>query len=259
MSIEKIEVNKKARYIPIIARIDSLQSITGFILACFIMLHLLLEASILISKDAMLTVAHFFEGYYFFGETYPSIISFLAVAIGLIFIIHALTALRKFPANYQQLQTYSQHNKQIKHIDSLLWLVQVVTGFMLFFLVSIHLYTMFSQPDKIGPYASADRIYSEYMWIVYLLLLISVVFHAFIGLYRLAMKWGLFSLKSSQTLKDKIKQSRSGRQWLKKIMYILIAIYLIIGLMSLLIYLYIGYQHKDNIGERYSYSVRGEQ
>lgn len=53
------------------ARLDFIQSASGLILALFIVAHLLFEASILISKDAMLAVTHFFEGYYFFGESYP--------------------------------------------------------------------------------------------------------------------------------------------------------------------------------------------
>ena len=69
------------------ARLDLVQGLTGLILVLFIAVHLLLEASIVISKEAMLAVTIFFEGYYFFGESYPGIISFLAAFIFVILIL----------------------------------------------------------------------------------------------------------------------------------------------------------------------------
>ena len=221
------------------ARLDFIQSATGFILALFIAAHLLFEASILISLDAMLSVTHFFEGYYFFGESYPGIISFLAAAIFTIFIVHALTALRKFPSSYRQYRTFKSHQINFKHSDTTLWLYQIISGFIMFFLGSVHLYLMMTQPENIGPYASADRIFSEWMWPLYLLLLISVILHAFIGLYRLILKWGIWVHK------------RSARNILKKVLVSFIVVYTLISLMSLGQYMIIGYQHADRVGERY--------
>ena len=227
------------------ARLDFMQSLTGFILALFIVAHLLFEASIIISKDAMLAVTKLFEGYYFFGEAYPSIISFLAAFISLILILHALTAVRKFPSSYRQYHLFKKHSLQFQHNDTTLWFYQVITGFMMFFLAPIHLYMMMTQPANIGPYASADRIYSDWMWPLYLLLLISVVIHAGIGLYRLAMKWGLLTRHHNH------KQTKKNRYLIKKIMIIGIVVYLCIGLLSLATYMMIGYDHQDKAGERY--------
>jgi fumarate reductase subunit C len=223
------------------ARLDVIQSSTGLILAIFIMGHLLFEASILISKEAMYNVTQFFEGYYFFGEHYPGIISFLAAGIFVIFIVHALTAMRKFPSSYRQYRIYRDHMKYFKHTDSTLWFYQIVTGFAMFFLGSVHLYMMMAQPSNIGPYASADRIYTDWMWPLYLLLLISVILHAFIGLYRLALKWGAFGDKNR----------KANRAALKKVMVIAIVVYMIISLASLATYMMIGAEHADHYGERY--------
>lgn len=223
------------------ARLDLLQSATGLILALFIMGHILFEATILISKDAMYEMTRFFEGYYFFGETYPGIISFLAGAVSLIMVLHAFTAMRKFPSSYRQYSIYRKHAAQFGHSDTKLWLWQIITGFMMFFLASIHLYTMISNPAEIGPFASADRIVSGWMWPLYLLLLISVVLHAFIGLYRLALKWGWFEGK-------KPKQSR---KLMKKVMIAAILFYLGVGLAALGTYIVIGVEHADKVGERY--------
>ncbi|MEA3372292.1 MAG: fumarate reductase cytochrome b subunit [Campylobacterota bacterium] len=223
------------------ARLDLIQSVTGLILAIFIAGHLLFEASILISKDAMYAVTRMFEGYYFFGETYPGIITFLAGAIFVIFIVHALTAVRKLPSSYRQYSIYKKHMSGMQHSDTSLWFYQAVTGFMMFFLGSVHLYMMMSTPDKIGPYASADRIYSEWMWPLYLLLLISVILHAAIGLYRLALKWGVFEGKDP----------KKSRKLMKKIMIISIVLYMGISLLSLGTYMMIGHKHADKVGERY--------
>ncbi len=73
----------------------------------------------------------------------------------------------------------------MNHADSDLWFIQVTTGFMLLFLGSVHLYTMMTNPQNIGPFASSDRIYSDHMWIMYLILLVTVVLHTGVGVYRL--------------------------------------------------------------------------
>lgn len=230
------------------ARLDFVQSVTGLILALFIMGHILFEATILISKDAMYAMTRFFEGYYFFGETYPGIISFLAAAIFIILIVHTLAALRKFPSNYRQYSIFRKHSAEFRHNDTTLWLWQVITGFMMFFLASVHLYMMMANPGDIGPFASADRIVSGWMWPLYLVLLISVVLHTFIGLYRLALKWGWFE-------GEKPKESRKV---MKKIMIAAIVFYIGIGLAALAAYIVIGIEHSDKVGERY-HPIEGGQ
>ena len=194
----------------------------------------------------MYAVTKMFEGYYFFGQAYPGIISFLAAAIFSIFILHALTAMRKFPSSYRQYRIFMSHTHKIQHDDTTLWFYQAATGFMMFFLGSVHLYMMMSTPSRIGPYASADRIYSEWMWPLYLLLLLSVIVHAAIGVYRLAMKWGIFAGKN---IRD--RRAKKIRKRIKKLMITAIVAYISIGLMSLATYMMIGYKHADRAGERY--------
>ena len=52
---------------------------------------------------------------------------------------------------------------------------------------------MLTQPDLIGPFESADRVWSDHFWPLYILLLLAVELHGGIGLYRLAVKWGWFA------------------------------------------------------------------
>ncbi len=230
---------KKLNKIP--ARLDFLQSSTGLILALFITGHILFEASILISNEMMYKVTLMFEGYYFFGERYPGIISFLAAAISVVFILHAGLAVRKFPASYRDYKTIKEHTKRLKHEDSYLWMVQVITGFMMFFIGSVHLYIMMSQPSNIGPYASSYRVVDEFMGPLYFLLLVSVVSHAFIGLYRLALKWGFMEGENTKL----------SRKRFKLLMNTMIVLYIVVGLASLAKYTYIGMTNDLSDGVRY--------
>ena len=226
------------------ARLDFLQSLTGIILALFISGHILFESSILISHDAMYTMTKFFEGYYFLGSDHPIIITILASFILFTIIVHAILAMRKFPSSYRQYRIMREHTVKLNHHDTYLWIVQVITGFAMFFLASIHLYTMISQPEMIGPYASSERIANGMMWPLYLLLLFAVVLHAGIGIYRLILKWGLFEADQQKFMKQR-------RATLRIIMYFVVTLYLVVGTASLLRYMNIGYEHDFEVGERY--------
>ena len=111
----------------------------------------------------------------------------------------------------------------------------------MFFIGSVHLYIMMAEPSNIGPFASSFRIVHEHMGPLYFLLLLSVVSHAFIGLYRLAMKWGFMEGENTKV----------SRKRFKFLMRTLIAIYIIVGSFSLAKYTYIGYTHDYDKTPRY--------
>jgi len=215
------------------ARLDFIQSVTGLILGLFIMGHIIFEASILISNEMMYRVTVMFEGYYFLGEVHTGIVSFLAVIISVVFIAHAGIAMRKFPANYKQFRTMRKHIFSLKHEDTSLWMIQAFTGFIMFFIGSVHLFMMMTQPENIGPYSSSNRVVHEMMGPLYILLLLSVVSHAFIGLYRLALKWGFMEGKNY----------RISRKRFKILMKVFVGVYLVLGSLSLAKYTYIGTTH----------------
>jgi fumarate reductase subunit C len=233
------DMQKKKSRIP--AKLDFLQSATGLVLAVFIMFHLIFESSILLGKDSMYALTKLFEGEFIIEGGSPLFIVFLAIGVSVVFISHALLAMRKFPSSYREYMRFRTHAKLMNHNDTNLWFIQITTGFMLFFLGSIHLYIMMTQPSNIGPFASSDRIYSDSSWIMYLMLLVSVVLHAGVGIYRLVMKWGWFDGKNP----------RENRVKTRKIIKLATLFYLIIGLLSLVSYIKIGYEHQESYGERY--------
>ena len=153
------------------ARLDWMQSATGLVLALFMWGHMFFVSSILISKDAMWTITRMFEGYFIFGKPYPIIVSFVVATVIALFVGHALLAVRKFPISYRQYKLFRDHQKLIDHGDTTLWIWQVYTGFALFFLASVHLYLMLTRPHLIGPFESADRVWTENLWPLYILLL----------------------------------------------------------------------------------------
>jgi succinate dehydrogenase subunit C len=223
------------------ARMDLAQSLTGLALVLFMWGHMFFVSSILLGKDAMWTVTKFFEGYFIFGRSYPWVVSIVVAAVIALVAVHAALALRKFPSSYRQYAAFRGHAKMMRHADTTLWLWQVATGFALFFLASVHLYVMLSKPDRIGPFESADRVWSDHFWPLYILLLLAVELHAGIGLYRLAVKWGWVGGGDAA----------AARVRLKRIKWAITVFFLALGFATLAAYVKIGIEHADRYGERY--------
>ena len=224
------------------ARLDWAQSMSGLVLALFMWGHMFFVSSILLGKDAMWTVARFFEGYYVLGYSLHWLVSVVVATIFCLVIVHALLAVRKFPINFSQVSAFREHMHAMKHSDTTLWWWQVVTGFALFFMASIHLYIMLTRPDRIGPFESADRVWTDHFWPLYLVLLFAVELHGGIGLYRLAVKWGWFTGPDPN----------AGRKRLKTLKWALTGFFLVLGLASLAAYIKIGIEHAPHAGERYT-------
>ena len=226
------------------ARLDLAQSLSGLALGLFMWTHLILVSSILISKDAMLKVTHFMEASFLKPDEpggYPLLVSAAAISVFALFIAHAGLALRKFPSPWKQHRIFRSHMAMMAHSDTSQWYTQVVTGFVMFFLGSVHLFIMASQPENIGPYASADRFWSYWMWPLYLVLLFSVELHGAIGMYRLSVKWGIFDGDNP----------RQSRRRLKVAKTLITVFFLGLGLASFAAYMKIGMEHADHVGERY--------
>jgi len=223
------------------AWLDLIQGGSGLALVLFTWAHMFMVASILLGNDAMYFVARMFEGEPIFGEPYPVLVSLVAATIFLLFIVHAVIAIRKIPAGYREFRLFQHHARGIKHGDTNLWMLQVVTGFILMFFASGHIYQMFIHPADIGPYASSDRIWSGRWWPLYLVLLFSVELHGGIGVYRLALKWGWFTGKTGYT----------SRKTLQRVKWVITGFFLILGITTLAAYMKLGYAHRDSVGERY--------
>jgi fumarate reductase subunit C len=237
-AVRPVAAPRKARW-P--ARLDVAQSATGLVLALFMWGHMVFVSSILLGNDAMWTITKLFEGYFLFGRSYPAIVSCVVAVVIALFVAHAFLALRKFPINYRQYAAFRGHMKGMRHEDTTLWFWQVVTGFAMFFLASPHLVVMLTRPDRIGPFESSDRMWSDHFWPLYLVLLFAVELHGGIGLYRLAVKWGWFA----GTDPDRTRRRLKALKWA------ISAFFIVLGLATLAAYVKIGIEHAGRYGERY--------
>jgi len=223
------------------AKLDVMESATGLVLVLFMWGHMFFVSSILVSERAMWTITKFFEGYFVFGVSYPWIVSVVVAFVIALIVMHSILAVRKFPINYFQFKTIRGHVRMMRHEDTTLWFWQVFTGFALFFLASVHLYIMLTRPDRIGPFESADRVWSDHFWPLYILLLLAVELHGGIGLYRIAVKWGWLAGPDANVT----------RRRLKRLKWAITVFFLALGFATLAAYIKIGIAHQGHYGERY--------
>ncbi|MGP1485484.1 MAG: fumarate reductase cytochrome b subunit [Campylobacter sp.] len=183
---------------------DKWQSLTGLILACFILCHMVFTSTILLGKDAFNAVVGFAEAKFLFGEATWWITNVIAAFIFVVFIAHAFLAMRKFPANYRQYLMFRGHKNRIKHADTTLWWFQFLTGFALFFAASAHLVDI-----VFGGHITAENSAKNFhtLEFFYLALLVFMVIHAGIGIYRLYVKW--ISIDGANKHEMLIKRNRA--------------------------------------------------
>lgn len=196
---------------------------SGLILALFMWGHMMFVGSILIGTYGFDWLALQLEVYFIAQPT--------VVVIFALFLVHAALAVRKIPAQLEDRRKMIELGRDLKsqaHEESLLWIWQVRTGMIVLVLGSFHLVLLgidvltplFGERVGIESVTSLARVQAG-LWLPYAVLLICVEFHASIGLYRLAVKWGIFS--------------RLGRSTLRKIEKVLLWFFLGLGVVILLV------------------------
>lgn len=208
------------------AWLDLSQSLSGVILAVFLWTHLVLVSSILLGADAMSWVACTMELSFLSadGHGYPWVVTCIAIGIAILTLVHVLVALQKLPMSLRQQRALRQQMQVINHSDTRLWRWQAITGVVILLLLPVHLWLIGSAPETIGPQGSADRIWNQGVWMVYLPLLLTVELHAAIGIYRVALKWGA-------------ARDLNNRSRLRKIKTIVSVLFVTVGVASLLAFL----------------------
>jgi len=180
---------------------------SGLALALFMWGHMILVGSILTGERGFDWMATMLEDYYIAQPVVP--------AIFLLFLVHAVLASRKIPAQLEERRQLVKLGRDLKqssgfdpHVESLLWIWQVRTGMAVLVLGSFHLILLgmdvltplFGERLGIEAVTSVERVRAG-LWLPYAVLLVCVEFHASVGLYRLAVKWGAFASLSRQTLR----------------------------------------------------------
>jgi len=202
---------------------ELLSGASGLILAVFMWGHVVLVGSILTGARGFDWLASTLEEYYIAQPT--------IVVIFLMFLLHAATAARKIPAKLRERKQILQLSQKLhrstrgmlradefgapapEHVESLLWIWQVRTGMIILVLGSFHLILLgldvltpvFGEMRGIESATTLARV-SGGLWLPYAILLLCVEFHASVGLYRLAVKWGAgrFLTRSSLRIIERI-------------------------------------------------------
>lgn len=190
--------------------------LSGLALAVFMWGHMFFVASILLGTRGFDWIADGMERIY---VAQPTVIIILAL-----FVIHAALAARKIPAQLRERRRFFRLARELRkaprqwlaeagneplkpHVESWLWIWQVRTGMIILVLGSFHLVLMaldiftglFGNRVGIEAATSMARTEAGLVWL-YAVLLVCVEFHAGVGLYRLAVKWGAGSRLSRAAL-----------------------------------------------------------
>lgn len=200
---------------------------SGMLLALFMWGHMILVGSILTGERGFDWVAVFLEDYYLAQPIVPIILA--------LFLVHAVLASRKIPAQLAERRKMIELGRNLKtaggfepHLESMLWIWQVRSGMIVLVLGSFHLVLLgldlltplFGERVGIEALTSMERVRAG-LWLPYGILLVCVEFHASIGLYRLAVKWGV--------------GQRLSRGVLRIVEHILLWLFLILGIVILLV------------------------
>ena len=175
---------------------------TGLVLALFMWGHMVFVGSILTGAKGLDWLAEMLEVYFIAQPT--------VIVIFALFLVHAVLAARKIPAQLEERRKMIALGRGLKnnaHEESILWIWQVRTGMIVLVLGSFHLVLLgidvltplFGERIGIESVTSLARVQAG-LWLPYAILLICVEFHASIGLYRLAVKWGVFARLGRTTL-----------------------------------------------------------
>jgi fumarate reductase subunit C len=166
--------------------LDVATSITGIGLAVFVLVHMGLLSTVLWGASTMDALGSFLERNYLLHSMAPLLI--------LLILAHVVLVTRKAPTTFRQQWILASRLRRMGHLDTWTWAFQVVSGAALMVLASIHLWVSLTDLP-IEAAKSGDRV-ATYLWFDILLVLF-VVGHACLGLYRIAVKWGLLSRRGA--------------------------------------------------------------
>lgn len=196
-------------------RLDFIQAISGILLILFLWAHLILVSSVIISPALMNGIAWFFEVTYMAQIGGPIIL--------LLMVFHFVVAARKMPFRTGEMLTFWGHAKMLRHKDTWLWVVQIVSAIVILILASIHIYTVLGTLP-ITAAKSAERVQNGWLTF-YLFLLPMAELHVSIGFYRLGVKYGYIT--------------RESRGKFQRVEYYMAGTFIVIGLLTLLRFHYL--------------------
>jgi fumarate reductase subunit C len=175
------------------ARVDLLETISGLLLVLFMFGHLLMLSTILLGPDAMNGLAAILEKPPLFMAQIG------AVGVTVVLLVHLVTAGRKIPSRIKEQTMIWRLSKRLRHTDTWLWSIQVVSGMIILGFAAIHLWIILTT-FPIDALKSARRV-AESLGFLYLPMVLVVELHLGIGLYRAVVKWTSFNRRVGSRIK----------------------------------------------------------
>ncbi len=190
-------------------RLDFWQAASGALLALFVCVHLILEGSVVLSPALTNGIAWLLEATFLTQIVAPVII--------LLVVFDFWIAARKMPFRAGELGIFVRHSRSLREADTWLWLVQVFTAVIILVGVFFHVYTVMTNlPINVA--GSVKRLHDGWL-AFYVVFLPCVILHTGIGVYRLAVKYGVC-----------VKVARDRwRKWI----WIVMGCYLVLGALAL--------------------------
>lgn len=199
------------------ACLDWLQMLSGAALVLFMWCHMILVSSVVLSPKLMNAIAWFFEVTYMAQVGGPIIF--------IVFIGHFVLAARKIPFTANGQEAAFAHAKLLRHRDTWLWIVQVVTAMIVLVMGAIHMWVVLND-FPITAEKSAMRVASGgWLWF-YFILLPMIELHVSIGAYRIGVKWGFIN--------------RDNRPKAKRYELYVLGAFVFIGVVTLIIFASMG-------------------
>jgi fumarate reductase subunit C len=161
--------------------VEAATSLSGIGLAIFMVMHMGLLFSVLLGTGSFDGLASFLEGYYLLHIAAPFLV--------LLIIAHIALTVRRAPATFRQQGALMRQLGQMRHLDTYTWVLQVVSGVALVALAAIHLWVVLGTLP-IEAVKSGARVNDHYLWL-YIPFVLLVEGHISLGLYRIAVKWGI--------------------------------------------------------------------
>jgi fumarate reductase subunit C len=197
------------------AVLDWLQMLSGASLVLFMWCHMILVSSVILGAGVMNGIAWFFEVTYMAQVGGPIIF--------IVFILHFILAARKIPFTATGQETAWAHARMMRHRDTWLWIVQVITAMIVLIMGATHMWVILND-FPITAQKSAARVASGgWLWF-YFILLPMIELHVSVGAYRIGVKWGFIS--------------KEKRPFYKRLELYLFAGFMIIGVITLLVFNY---------------------
>jgi fumarate reductase subunit C len=158
-------------------------SASGLGLAIFMLMHLGLLSTVLVGAQTMDDLGGFLERTYLLHAMIGPLI--------LLGLLHVFLALRKVPTTFRQQRILVSRARGMAHLDTWTWVFQVLSGVAILILASIHLWVILIDLP-IEASKSGEHVSGMYLWLDIPFVLF-VWGHICVGLYRIAVKWGLLA------------------------------------------------------------------